>query len=299
MADLLTTRQTADLISAGNYGASIEEWQALVDERTGVECTLSAMRWSATFHVNSRLVARLRAGRVFLAGDAAHIHSPVGAQGMNTGLQDAYNLGWKLALVVSGAAREPLLDSYAVERMPVAERLLQTTDRAFAFIVSDHWFSRMLRTRVLARLPALAMRFDAARAAAFRTISQTGIAYPDSPLSQTETGLPTGSPRAGDRFPWMKLVFATGTAAEDLFTRLDDTRFNLILIGQPLGAARTARSVVVHEVPDLASNVAVLARSGIRGPSYYLLRPDGHIALAGTRLQDGDVGRYFAERIAP
>lgn len=190
------------------------------------------------------------------------------------------------------------LDTYAAERMPVAERLLQTTDRGFAFVVSDHWFSRMLRTRVLALIPALAMRFDAARTLAFRAISQTGIAYPDSALSQTEPGLPVESPRAGDRFPWMKLIFTSGAPAEDLFTRLDDTRFNLILVGQAEGFAAVHASVVVHEIPDLASNVAVLKRAGIRRPSYFLLRPDGHIGLAGGRLMDGAVQRYFAERIA-
>jgi len=231
-------------------------------------------------------------------GDAAHIHSPVGAQGMNTGLQDAYNLGWKLALVVQGRAGEALLDTYAAERMPVAENLLKTTDRAFAFVVSDGWFSRMLRTRVIAHMPALAMRFDAARKFAFKTISQIGIHYPQSPLSQTLPGLPDAAPRAGDRFPWLKLVFASGAPAEDLFERLDDTRFNLILIGQSTDSVPEDRPLVKHEIPDLATNVATLAQAGIRAPSYFLLRPDGYIGLAGTRLQSGELQQYFSERIS-
>jgi hypothetical protein len=164
---------------------------------------------------------------------------------MNTGLQDAYNLGWKLALVVAGGAREALLDSYAVAREPVAERLLATTDRLFSFVVSDHWVSRMLRTRVIARIPAVALRFDAARKFAFGLISQIGIRYPWSPLSQTHPGLPDGAPRAGDRFPWLRLVFTSGAPAEDLFARLDDTRFNLILIGGS-HAAVPADQRVVH-----------------------------------------------------
>ncbi|HJW51809.1 MAG TPA: FAD-dependent monooxygenase [Burkholderiaceae bacterium] len=254
--------------------------------------------WFSTYRIHHRRAAQFRVGRCFVLGDAAHIHSPVGAQGMNTGLQDAYNLGWKLALVVSGKASDKLLDTYAIEREPVAERLLQTTDRLFSFIVSDHWFSRMLRTRVLAHVPAIAMRFDRIRKFAFGTISQLGIRYPESPLSQTNPGLPDGSPRAGDRFPWMKLVFRSGLAAEDLFACLDDTRFNLILIGQLTTAVPNDRPYVVHPIPDLATNVAALARAGIRGPSYYLLRPDGHIGLAGVRLQDGDVQRYFSDRIS-
>ncbi len=260
------------------------------------ELTFKECHWFSTYRIHHRRAERFRAGRCFLLGDAAHIHSPVGAQGMNTGLQDAYNLGWKLALVVAGQARETLLDSYAAEREPVAKRLLQTTDRAFAFIVSDHWFSKMLRTRVIARIPALAMRFDAARKFAFGTISQIGIRYPTSPLSQTNPGLPDGSPRAGDRFPWMTLVFTSGATAEDLFARLDDTRFNLVLIGQSTAAVPADQPLAIHQIPDLATNVAALARAGIRGPSYYLLRPDGHIGLAGVRLQSGDVQRYFSER---
>ena len=253
--------------------------------------------WFSTYRIHHRRAERFRAGRCFLLGDAAHIHSPVGAQGMNTGLQDAYNLGWKLALVVKGDAREALLDSYPIEREPVAARLLETTDRLFSFVVSDNWVSRMLRTRVLARMPALALRFAAARRFAFGLISQIGIRYPTSPLSQTNPGLPDGSPRAGDRFPWTKLVFRSGLAAEDVFTCLDDTRFNLILIGQLTTAVPTDRPYVTHPIPDLATNVAALARVGIRCPSYYLLRPDGHIGLAGTRLLEGDVQRYLSERV--
>src|SRR4029453_17597132 len=95
--------------------------------------------------------------RCFLLGDAAHVHSPMGGQGMNTGLQDAYNLAWKLALVVSGAAGDALLDSYEAERAPVAHALLATTDRAFRFVVSDHWIAAMFRTRIIGRMAAFAM----------------------------------------------------------------------------------------------------------------------------------------------
>ena len=281
----------------GRDDLTFEQLIPTLRAQAAVELTFNECRWFSTYRIHHRRAERFRAGRCFLLGDAAHIHSPVGAQGMNTGLQDAYNLGWKLALVVKGGAREALLDSYAAEREPVAKRLLETTDRLFSFVVSDTWFSKMLRTRVLARIPALAMRIEAARKFAFGTVSQLGIRYPWSPLSQTHPGLPDGSPRAGDRFPWVKLVFTSGAPAEDLFARLDDTRFNLILIGQSSGAVPTDLPIVINQIPDLATNIAALARVGIRGPSYYLLRPDGHIGLAGVRLQSGDVPRYFSERV--
>src|SRR5262249_14763967 len=153
--------------------------------------------------------------RCFLLGDAAHIHSPMGGQGMNTGLQDAYNLAWKLALVVQGGADASLLDSYDAERMPVAERLLQTTDRAFQLVVSDSWLASVLRTRIIARVAAFAMTIERVRKIAFRTLSQTGISYPKSALSQTMPGLPKNAPAAGDRFAWLRLRLHANGPVED------------------------------------------------------------------------------------
>jgi 2-polyprenyl-6-methoxyphenol hydroxylase-like FAD-dependent oxidoreductase len=215
---------------------AFDEVIASVRAHVGAGLVFKECRWFSTYRIHHRRAARFRDRRCFLLGDAAHIHSPVGAQGMNTGLQDAYNLGWKLALVTAGRAAEPLLDTYEAERVPVAERLLNTTDRAFALVVSDRWISRLLRTRVLARVAAFAMRFDRTRRLAFRTVSQIGIHYRYSPLSQTDAGLPDHAPRAGDRFPWMRLSFAAHAPPEDFYARLDDTRFNLIVIGQPLPA---------------------------------------------------------------
>jgi hypothetical protein len=217
---------------------------------------------------------------------------------MNTGLQDAYNLAWKLALVVSGRADAMLLDSYEEERIPVAQRLLGTTDRAFALVVSDSWLAGLFRTRILARIMALAMTRESIRKLAFRTISQTGIRYRNSRLSRTLAGVPDGAPRGGDRFPWLRLKFQLNGAAEDLFQRLDDTYFNLIVIGQPSGAGEApglGDLLRTHVIPDAPENVRELARAKISGPCFYLLRPDGHVGLAGTRVDAGAVSRYLSE----
>ncbi|HLX82041.1 MAG TPA: FAD-dependent monooxygenase, partial [Burkholderiales bacterium] len=146
--------------------------------------------WFSTYRIHHRSASRFRDRRCFLLGDAAHIHSPVGAQGMNTGLQDAYNLGWKLALVSDGKADARLLDSYEEERIPVARRLLETTDRGFRLIVADNWLAGLLRTQVLARLASFAMGMELVRRFAFRTVSQVGIQYRKSTLSQSLVGLP-------------------------------------------------------------------------------------------------------------
>jgi 2-polyprenyl-6-methoxyphenol hydroxylase-like FAD-dependent oxidoreductase len=255
--------------------------------------------WFATYRIHHRRASEFRRQRCFLLGDAAHIHSPVGGQGMNTGLQDAYNLGWKLALVAAGRADARLLDSYAAEREPVAERLLQTTDRAFSLIVSDGWLGALFRTRLLARILAFAMGRARFRRLAFRTISQVGIHYRSSPLSQALAEPSRDSPAAGDRFPWMRLRFASGAPAEDLFARLDDTRFNLLLFGQPAPAIPPAWRdlLLVHEIPADPANERELARIGLSPPSFYLLRPDGHIGLAGARFDPDLLSRYLGERL--
>jgi 2-polyprenyl-6-methoxyphenol hydroxylase-like FAD-dependent oxidoreductase len=255
--------------------------------------------WFSTYRIHHRRAERFRDRRCFLLGDAAHIHSPVGAQGMNTGLQDSYNLAWKLALVVGGRTSEILLDSYESERVPVAERLLKTTDQAFSLIVSDRWLAGIFRTRLLAKILAFAMTLDRIRKLAFRTISQIGIHYRRSPLSETQAGFPDGAPQAGDRFPWLRLRLLSNTAAEDLFARLDDTHFNLIVIGQPLTADLPELSGLIHvlQIPHDPINDREFVRVGIPKPSFYLLRPDGHIGLAGTHLHAAALTRYFAERL--
>src|SRR5437879_10970516 len=151
---------------------------------------------------------------------------------MNTGHQYAYNLGWKPALVVRGHADAALLDSYEAERIPVAQRLLRTTDRAFVLVVSDSWLAGLFRTRILARIAAFAMRFKRVQTLAFRTISQTGIAYRESPLSKMLPGLPHGAPRAGDRFPWLRLRFQADGPDDDLFQELGGRRDTRVVIGQ-------------------------------------------------------------------
>jgi hypothetical protein len=217
---------------------------------------------------------------------------------MNTGLQDAYNLGWKLALVVNGQASAALLDSYESERVPVAQRLLQTTDRLFKLLVSDSWMAGLFRTRILARLAARAMTVERVRALAFRSISQIGIRYRGSPLSQTLDAMPKDAPMAGDRFPWLMLKLDAAGSAEDLFSRFDDRRFTLLVIGQPVPAAASlARNDLLRvlAIPDDPVNRTALDRVGIGAQAFYLVRPDGHIGLAGTRLSAAAVDAYFAE----
>jgi len=284
----------------GRDDLAFEDVFPSIRKEAGTGLSFQECSWFSTYRIQHRRAERFRDRRCFLLGDAAHIHSPVGAQGMNTGLQDAYNLGWKLALVLSGDAGETVLDTYEDERIPVAQRLLATTDRAFSLVVSDNTLAGFFRTRIVARIMALAMRLDRIRKFVFRTISQIGIRYRSSPLSETLPGLPDAAPRAGDRFPWLRVKLSADGPAEDLFRKLDDTRFNLIVVAQPAtpgGLPGLGDLLRTHAIPNDPANDRELERANIPRPSFYLLRPDCHVGLSGIRLEDEAVSRYFSERL--
>jgi len=284
----------------GRDSVTLDDVAPSIRQEAGAGLSFQHCSWFSTYRIHHRRAERFRDRRCFLLGDAAHIHSPVGAQGMNTGLQDAYNLGWKLALVASGRAGAALLDSYEIERIPVARRLLSTTDRLFSAAVSDTTFAGLFRTRLFPKIAALAMRIERLRKLAFRTISQTGIHYRTSPLSETLPGLPDAGPRAGDRFPWLRVALSPNGSGEDLFQQLDDTRFTLILVGQPApaeGVPGLRDLLCTLVISDDPVNQRELARVHIARPSFYLLRPDGHVGLCGTRLDAAAVSRYVSERL--
>ena len=158
------------------------------------------VNWFSTYHVHHRVAAQFRQGRAFLLGDAAHVHSPVGGQGMNTGIGDAVNLAWKLAAVVHQRMHPSVLDSYEPERIAFARRLVETTDRAFTSVTSRSALARFVRLTVVpAVLPRL-VAFPAVRRTMFRTVSQTAINYRGSSLSAGRAGDVHG----GDRLPWVK-----------------------------------------------------------------------------------------------
>lgn len=284
----------------GRDDLTFEDVIPSVRQEAGAALAFRECTWFSTYRIHHRHAERFRDRRCFLLGDAAHIHSPVGGQGMNTGLQDAYNLAWKLALVVSGRAHEALLDTYEAERLPVAQRLLETSDRGFSLLVSDRRLAGWFRTRLLPKLMAVAMGVERMQKRAFRAIAQTGIAYPNSPLSQALSRLPGAAPRAGDRFPWLRLKLVPNGPAQDLFQALDDTRFHLLMIGQtsPEGGASRLRDLVcIHEIPSGPENDRELARAGIPRTSFFLLRPDGHVGLTGSELDAAGLERYLAERV--
>ncbi len=157
-------------------------FQALLAERGPAGASLGDPAWMIDFRIHCRLVPHYRVGRAFLAGDAAHIHSPAGGQGMNMGIQDAYNLAWKIALVARGVAKDTLLDSYEAERRPVAEATLRSTDtgtRAFqAALAMKNPLAIGLRNHFMSFVTSLGF----VKERAGRTVSQIEVGYPKSPI---------------------------------------------------------------------------------------------------------------------
>src|ERR1700730_7096631 len=178
-------------LSWNDVSKRVIEWMRIDVER---------VHWFSTYRVHHRVADHFRKGRAFLLGDAAHIHSPVGGQGMNTGIGDAVNLAWKLAAVLHGRANASLLDSYEPERIAFARRLVATTDRAFTGVTSSGTIARLIRLHIVPTLIPALVALKAVRRFMFRTVSQTGMNYRGSSVSEGRVGAVHG----GDRLPWVK-----------------------------------------------------------------------------------------------
>ena len=232
-----------------------------------LDIKVKTINWFSTYRVHHRVADHFRVARAFLLGDAGHIHSPVGGQGMNTGIGDAVNLGWKLAQVLQRRAAESILDTYEPERIGFARSLVSTTDRAFTPMVA-HGFEGELMRRIVAPLfIGVATRFALSRHAIFRLVSQTRIHYGNSLLSEGKAGEVHG----GDRLPWVP----TGNN----FAPLRSLDWQLHVYGKASDGLKTAcqnRGLEVH-VFDWNDRVEA---SGLKRDGAYLVRPDGHVALA-------------------
>ena len=244
--------------------------QSTIELRTGrTDVTLREVRWSSLWRANVRLVDRYRQGRVLLAGDAAHIHSPAGGQGMNTGIQDAHNLAWKLAAVVTGTASPDLLDTYDDERRPVAAAVLALSDDRLRRTLEEHGIP-IERTR---------------------DTTQLSIGYRRSVLSRDDRADGSDSAggaavlRAGDRAPDASGLL-TSNGERRLFDITRGGQFTLLCFGRPTPNSQLPPDTqVVDVVPDHPAAGQVVDTRGRLGHAYaatadtlVLIRPDGYIA---------------------
>jgi 3-(3-hydroxy-phenyl)propionate hydroxylase len=212
---------------------TLEELQAVYDQRSHIPARLHQLTWSSYFHINSRMVKTLRVGRIFLAGDAAHIHSPAGAQGMNTGIQDAINLGWKLALVMQGIAPEELLGTYEQDRITVMRSVLLGTEG----MTNITGGQSILRTFFIHLAPLLGNAEFVQKNATAR-ISQIALTYRTSPLSEDHFG--DGSLVAGDRIPDLEIRASSSGAQSSPATQSSQPAPSSAAPSSPLAAQSTS-----------------------------------------------------------
>jgi 2-polyprenyl-6-methoxyphenol hydroxylase-like FAD-dependent oxidoreductase len=259
-----------------------EALQELLSSRTGCDIKISKVRFVSILYPRIAMVDRFRVGRVFLAGDAAHVHAPTGGQGMNTSVQDAYNLGWKLGAVLRHGAPDALLDSYQAERHKVAADLLQ---RSTGILDRDQRDAEVGFTK----------RGD--------DTHQLDLAYPDSPLTVERRGsLPEGALRAGDRAPDAPCTNAAGAGVR-LFDLFRGTCFTLLAFGDVTAPELPEDLVRTHHVrrPQAATDPAAIidigghAHQAYADNGFFLIRPDGYCALATH--DRGDVSTYFAQHL--
>jgi hypothetical protein len=245
--------------------------------------------WFTIYRLHHRMADNFRQQRCFLVGDAAHIHSPVGGQGMNTGLQDAYNLGWKLAGVVNAQLKESVLDSYAAERMPVARGLLNSTDKIFKIIISTNPFTVFFKKWIMPKMLAFVWQSESLREVFFKRVAQINIAYPQSKLSLNLSH--GGLVKAGDRLPYLKVFDEKKQEETDLHEWCSKPGFVLIVLGklQEIDLFTLAKwitqnygaSLNFFYLPPSAKNAGVFKAFEVNEgkKKALIIRPDMHIGF--------------------
>ncbi len=286
------------------YQPSLIELQQIVSERAWPGLKLQAPDWMGSFKIHHRYVEALQAGRVLLAGDAAHIHSPVGGQGMNTSMQDAYNLGWKLALVLRGLSPESLLATYQQERLTVARQLVRETDLATRAITLHHPVAQQIRNGLLALLG----QRERIRKQIRKTASELAIHYPNSDLNTDHWEIWGGGIKAGDRMPDFKLN--NGNQQLQLFDLLRGPHHSLFLSGNSPELLTIQTRIHQHfsglisvfwleQAPDFIQRdqiyFALDDRLGLKAgnSALYLVRPDGYVGCRSQPAMWQDLAKYL------
>jgi len=304
----------ADLGNVEAAQLDLSELEPVYREVTGMDVRLSDPLWSTRYRVSHRGVPRYGDGRVFVAGDAAHIHSPAGGQGMNTGLQDAANLAWKLAAVLGGAPAD-LLDSYDGERRPVGHQVVETSDKMFGAAAGQTGWEANLRDWIAGPITAAISRIDLVQHRAFRKLSQLEISYgPSRFMEDAAPGRNGSRPAVGRRAPNAAIARHT-----DVFDLLTGYGFTVLALSrkplerdearrlatglQALGSDRVATHLVtrlaVGRDPSVvaATSAAVFDTYGLTerdAQAIFVIRPDGYMAWRCDGVDVAGCGRFLA-----
>jgi hypothetical protein len=238
--------------------------QNLVRERTAHPIKLKNLVWTSIFFVHRRIAPRLRVGSIFLCGDAAHIHSPVGGQGLNISIHDAFNLAWKLALVHKKEAPDSLLDTYQEERMPTAKKTLRGTTIGTFFMTSPHFWIQKTFFKIISCL----VKFPPFQRRLTLAISELSTKYRfSSIISQPWKDFFWRGPRPGAWAP--------------LLTDPTEMRHILLIFGAPAFQPALPNTAFRHLALDSPTALAYKAKT----PCLYLIRPDGYIGYRSRTLK--------------
>jgi 2-polyprenyl-6-methoxyphenol hydroxylase-like FAD-dependent oxidoreductase len=261
-----------------------------IKNSTSLKLVITEVNWHSTYRIHHRYVNHFSSGRVYLAGDAAHLHSPVGGQGMNIGLQDVHNLTWKLAMVIKGTAKPKLLETYNSERIGIAKMVVNTTDKAFQYITSKNFVVSFVRQKLLFSFMNWALKYNQTQKLFFNKLTQIGNSYSKSDLSASDTNQVLKF-KAGDRLPWVNSGFL-GT--------LSDPIFHLIVIGK----SELTRDDIASYEYEFPFPIKIIhttkndwLKYGVTQNLFILVRPDHHIAYLAdtlsTRAIKDKLQKYF------
>ncbi|MDB5272100.1 MAG: FAD-dependent oxidoreductase [Chitinophagaceae bacterium] len=239
------------------------------------------VKWFSAYKVHHRVASQFQKERIFLLGDAAHIHSPVGGQGMNTGIGDAVNLAWKLVAVIKAHAPAALLETYNEERIRFAQHLVSTTDSAFSFVSKRGRLATQVRTQLMPLLLPFLFQFAAMRRMMFRILSQTSIEYEPSSLSEGKAG----QIKAGDRLPWLN-------GKPDNYEVLNTMNWQMHVYGKTAAEVQHVckeRNIDLH-VFKWSDEVK---KVGLQQDTLYLIRPDGYIGWIQAQWNKNELFSYL------
>jgi len=271
-----------------------EEIEAQLRRDAEIDFDITKVNWFSTYKVHTRHVNKFSEGRCFLAGDAAHIHTPAGAQGMNTGIQDGYNLAWKLAWVLKHGAKPRILNTYNEERLPNAESLMRTTDRFFNLVASPKWWMVFVRIYIFPYVANILFSLNAVKRFVFPRISQIAINYRRSSLAQTHGSFEA---KAGDRMPWFEID------GKSIYDDLRAPQFHLLVFSDGNTMIPTlADELMERWQGSIDSHFfqldSVAAEKFGSSKSFFLiLRPDNYIGLISDDFSPLIVERYLDQFI--
>ena len=249
--------------------------EKVVVETLGIDIAFEKVNWFSIYNLHHRRVDQFREGSVFVAGDAAHIHSPAGGQGMNTGLQDAYNLAWKLAFVIRGYAKQNLLETYNEERLPFAKWLMSFTDRGFNLMTTDNWLLAFIRKHFASRLVGLVVKQNWFRPRAFKILSQIGYSYHGMALSGSSTNQKLKF-KSGDRLPYV----VDNDVSKSIYHLFTAPAFHLLHIGMETMAEEECvkfKKAFPFPMTIVESKIEHWQEYGVKSDLYIIIRPDNYI----------------------